>query len=403
MRVLFATLAAYGHVFPVLPLAGSTRAQGHTVLFATSAEFGPLLARAAIPHVAVGSPLNCTRTFAHGTRIEGEGLSDEQSRWLTGRVFGSDIPRETYAGLGPVIRDFSPDLVVYDSYHVGAGLAARTAGIPALCHGVGRVPTGRLTELIEYHVRAFAGEVGVRVPDEYMLTLGDLSLDIFPPSLQRPNFLALGNRVELRPVAHAEGGELPAIAAGGRLAYVTPGTVFGSPDILRAVIEGLAPSGLRVLVATGPTVRPEELGPLPDSVTVVQWVPQARLLPHVDLAIHQGGSGTVLGALAAGVRQIILPQGWDQLTNARVLERAGAARHLPRDRISAAAVAELVEQVLTDPSYAERTRAIQAEIESMPSPLEVARRLPELAERARPPQARVPRCSPASRPCGDSS
>jgi UDP:flavonoid glycosyltransferase YjiC (YdhE family) len=383
MRVLFATLAAYGHVFPVIPFADAVQSQGHAVLFATAAQFGPNLTRAGIPHVAVGSPLNCTRTFAHGTRIEGEGLTAEQSRWLLGRVFGSDISRETYAELGPVIRAFSPDLVVYDSYNVGAGLAAHTAGVPALCHGVGRVPAGRLTEVMDYHVRAFAGEVGVPVPDDFLMTLGDLSLDIFPPSLQRPNFLATGNRVELRPVAYAETDELPAIARGGRLAYVTLGTVFGAPDILRTVIDGLAPSGLHLLVATGPTVSVDELGPLPGSVTVARWVPQARLLPHVDLAVHAGGSGTVLGALAAGARQLILPQGWDQLTNARVLEKAGAARQLLRDQISAAAVADLAAQVLTDASIVERTQALKAEIEHMPAPAELATRLPELTERAR--------------------
>jgi UDP:flavonoid glycosyltransferase YjiC (YdhE family) len=386
MRVLFATWAAYGHVFPVIPFADAVRSQGHAVLFATGADFGPILVRAGIPHVAVGSPLNCTRTFAHGTRIEGDNLSAEQSRWLVGRVFGSDITREIYAELGPVIRDFSPDLVVYDVYNVGAGLSARTAGVPALCHGVGRVPAGRLTEVIDYHVRAFAGEVGVPVPDDFMLTLGNLSLDIFPPSLQRPEFLAAGNRVELRPVAYAESGELPALPAkarGGQLAYATLGTVFGAPDLLRAVIEGLASSGLHVLVATGPTVGVDELGPLPDAVTVQRWVPQARLWPHVDLAVHAGGSGTVLGALAAGVRQIILPQGWDQLTNARVLERAGVARQLLRDQISAAAVADLVKQVLTDESFPERAQAVKAEIERMPAPAELATRLPELTERAR--------------------
>lgn len=383
MRVLFATLAAYGHVFPVIPFAAAVRAQGHTVLFATGAELGPILARAGIPHVAVGSPLSCTRTFAHGTRVGGEGLTPAQSWWLTGRVFGSDIPRETYAELGPVIRDFSPDLVVYDLYNAGAGLAARTAGVPALCHGVGRVPAGRLAEMIDYHVRAFAGELGVPVPDDFMLTLGDLSLDIFPPSLQRPQFLAIGNRVELRPIAYAEPDELPAIVHGGRLAYVTLGTVFGAADLLRTVIDGLAPSGLRLLVATGPAVSRDELGALPGSVTVERWVPQARLLPHVELAVHAGGSGTVLGALAAGTRQLLLPQGWDQLTNARVLEKVGAARQLLPDQISAAAVADLAAQVLTDASIVVRTQALKAEIERMPAPAELAQRLPELTERAR--------------------
>ncbi|MGH3624456.1 MAG: glycosyltransferase [Sciscionella sp.] len=60
-----------------------------------------------------------------------------------------------------------------------------------------------------------------------------------------------------------------------------------------------------MVVAAG-RVRPEELGDVPEHVTVHTWVPQAELLPHVDVLIHHGGSGTTLGALSVGAPQLIL-------------------------------------------------------------------------------------------------
>jgi len=49
----------------------------------------------------------------------------------------------------------------------------------------------------------------------------------------------------------------------------------------------------RVVVAAG-RVRPDQFDDLPDNVVLHTWVPQADLLPHVDVVVHHGGSGTIL-------------------------------------------------------------------------------------------------------------
>ena len=94
------------------------------------------------------------------------------------------------------------------------------------------------------------------------------------------------------------------------------GTVFGKVDLLRSAALELAGSGHEVLVATGPDIDPGALGDVPALVHVEQEVPQARLLPYVDLVVHHGGTGTVIGSLASGLPQIITPQGADQFWNA---------------------------------------------------------------------------------------
>nr|WP_225957791.1 nucleotide disphospho-sugar-binding domain-containing protein [Amycolatopsis lexingtonensis] len=138
----------------------------------------------------------------------------------------------------------------------------------------------------------------------------------------------------------------------------------------------MAALGTHVVVATG-RVRPEELGGLPGNVTARAWVNQAELLPRADLVVHHGGSGTTLGALAAGVPQLVLPQGADQFANAAALVDAGAALRLLPGELSADAVAE---QARKASSCRDAARAIAAEIAAMPSPDEVARELPEHAK-----------------------
>jgi UDP:flavonoid glycosyltransferase YjiC (YdhE family) len=126
-------------------------------------------------------------------------------------------------------------------------------------------------------------------------------------------------------------------------------------------------------------VAPAELGTLPAGVTVRAWVPQAELLPHVDVVVHHGGSGTTLGALAAGVPQLVLPQGADQFANAEALAGSGAAVRLLPGEAGADAIADRAGMLLRDSGHRDAARAVAAEIAAMPAPDALARRLPEYA------------------------
>jgi UDP:flavonoid glycosyltransferase YjiC (YdhE family) len=386
MRILFSSISAYGHIFPLVPLALAAQKEGHDVRFATSVDFAPVLESAGLRPVVASQPLNSTMTEVHGVRVAGAGVSAEESLGLMGRIFGSDVPREFVADLAPVLADFKPGLVIHDGFNAGAGLAARLAGIPALCHGFGRAPRGALVTAVEHHLRAYVDEFGLTLPQNYELTLGNRTLDICPPSLQRPDFVAYGNRLELRPVPFSEPSDLPVIvrdsSSGRPLAYVTLGTVSGEPRVLREVITALVSLDMRVLVATGPTVDPAQLAPFPEQVSILRWVPQAQLWPHVDLAVHHGGSGAMLGALAAGVPQVVLPRSADQPTNARALEKAGLARQLSPETATAADVADIASQVLTGAAFRSAAQHVRSEIEMMPAPEDVATRLENLAEEA---------------------
>jgi UDP:flavonoid glycosyltransferase YjiC (YdhE family) len=331
MRVLFASLSSVGHTYPLVPLAVAAREAGHEVHFAAGE--------------AVHAPL-----AANGLRP----------------FRPADAFYEFYAeDLEPDLARLAPDLVVHEWGLPGAAVAAARAGIPGIWHGFGRmIPDG----------------IGFELPTRNTEAPGRPHLDICPPSLQDKDFLAEADRIELRPVPFSE----PASVSAGRgsrpLIYLTLGTAFGTPELLTTAIDGLARLGADVLVAAG-RVRPSELGALPDGVTVRDWVSQAELVPHVDVVVHHGGSGTTLGALTAGVPQLVLPQGADQFANADALAAAGAAVCLPPNEVSAAAVAEHARTLLpgSSPGNAHRdaARTIAEEIARMPSPAEVARRLPD--------------------------
>ncbi len=138
-------------------------------------------------------------------------------------------------------------------------------------------------------------------------------------------------------MAHRDpAGTVPAGLTGPRTrpaVYLTLGTVsFGATEVIRRAVDQIAGLDVDVFVAVGPEGDPEALGPVPGNVHLERFVDQPGVLDRVDVAVHHGGTGTVLGAAAAGVPQLILPQGADQFFNAELIERAGVGRGLVNDR-----------------------------------------------------------------------
>lgn len=381
MKVVFSALSAYGHIFPMIPFAQAMRDAGHEVLFATAEDFLPVVERAGLRGVRASEPLRTTVTTIHGVRIAGDDLTPQEMLDRAGKVLGDVVPREFVADLAPVLADVRPDVLIHDPGNPGAGLAAQLAKIPAYNHGFGRALRGALPDACNRYLRAYAAELGLDLPDQYPGLLGHPTIDICPPSLQRPDFLALGQRVELRPVPYSEPGELPQFVQqpGRPLVYVTLGTIYSTADILRRVIRGLARLDVRVLVATGP-VDPADLGPLPESVWAERWVPQGQLWPYVDVSVHHGGSGAMLGALASGVPQLIIPGYADQPTNARTVEHAGAGLMLTSEDATADVIVQKLDNIMTNESFRMAAKRLRSEIEQMPSPADLAKRFADLVD-----------------------
>ncbi|MFG1642376.1 glycosyltransferase [Amycolatopsis sp. NPDC049252] len=386
MRLLFTSLGSFGHTFPLLPLALAARDAGHDVVFATSEDFLPQLRKAGLETAAAGLAIKDAfgRAFAGagpaGPRRPPGEIPPEVLGPIVAKVFGDLMPKRFVADLLAVFGHARPDLVVSEIGNSGGVFAAMKAGIPVVTHGFGRVSgDDPMVTQIRGAIRANAADLGITLDED--LTSSGRVIDICPESVQEPGFLARAQRVPLRPVGWSEPGELPAGVLDKRrpLVYLTLGTAMGHAGVLGAAIAGLSGLDVDVLVATGPTVDPAALGEVPANVRLEAWVPQSALLPHVDLVVHHGGSGTTLGAFGAGVGQLLLPQGADQFANADAVLAAGVGDRLLGEDVTADAVAEKARRLLTDPSVRSSATTLAAEVAAMPSPAEVAAQLPSFA------------------------
>ncbi|MGW3998899.1 glycosyltransferase [Amycolatopsis sp. NPDC004772] len=387
MRLLFTSLGSFGHTFPLVPLAVAAREAGHDVVFATSEDFLPQLTKAGLETAAAGLAIKDAFGQAFG-QVFGEAgppgppgdIPREVLFPVVAKVFGELMPKRFLADLLPLFEHVRPELVVSEAGNSGGAFAALKAGIPVVAHGFGRVSTGDpMTTQIRDAIRVHATELGIEMGED--LAFGGPFVDICPESVQDADFLARTRRVPLRPVGWSEPGELPRGVLDKRrpLVYLTLGTAMGHAGVLTEAIAGLSGLDVDVLVATGPSLPEGALGEVPENVRLEAWVPQAALLPHVDLVVHHGGSGTTLGAFGAALPQLLLPQGADQFTNADAVLAAGVGDRLLGAEVTAEAVATKARHLLTDTAVRDAAQALATEVAAMPSPADVAAQLPTLA------------------------
>ena len=330
----------------------------------------------------VDAGISIWEAFRQANELHGTGeFRRDMLRQTAVDAFGSVLPRAFVNDLEPVLERDKPDLVVFELINPGAGLAAMRAGIPTVCHGFGKMDESLVPEAMSSLLLEYVAELGITLPDGQHYGLGSTYLDVFPPSLQNLDFLADVDRIPMRPVPFAEPGELPdwVVAHERPLVYLTFGTAFSNPDVLRTAIAGLSGVDAEVLVATGPQVDPSVLTDVPGNVHVLPWVPQADLLAHADLVVHHGGAGTTVAAMTHGLPQLVLPQGADQFRNAEIVADTRLGAQLVGEDFTADAVQESVRKLLKDNEVQAANAAIAAEIAAMPHPDDVVPKLTELA------------------------
>jgi len=137
--------------------------------------------------------------------------------------------------------------------------------------------------------------------------------------------------------------------------------------VFRQALDGLAHLPVRVFMTVGRKVNIADLGPLPANARVEGWWPQQEVLARAAVVLGHGGFGTMMGAVAVGVPQVVVPIfSSDQVVNARHVAGVGVGRAVdPGPEAVTAACAEVL-AVAADPAYLERARSVAAAVAALP-------------------------------------
>jgi MGT family glycosyltransferase len=131
-----------------------------------------------------------------------------------------------------------------------------------------------------------------------------------------------------------------------------------------AALDGLP---TRVLLTTGHALPPSVLGAVPSNVHIEAFVPQDDVLPHAAVALCHGGSGTVLGALAAGVPMVVAPMFADQPHNALCLDALGAGLSMPPAGASSEQLRAALVRVLQELPFRDTAQRLAREMATLPT------------------------------------
>jgi UDP:flavonoid glycosyltransferase YjiC (YdhE family) len=420
-RFLLSTQPMTSHLITAKPIARELVARGHEVWWHAGRRQQAAVAETGAVFVPVRSALDYDGEDLNASFPERRNLRRYRlAKWDFTHLFVNPIPGQI-EDFRRILTAFPADVLVADPTMLGAALlrqldgpAYATLGVSVLAvrsrdtapFGVALPPSssslGRLGNhlLDEMMPRVVARDVqrrynriraGLGLPRTWTFPMyASLSPDLYlQPGCESFEY----PRSDLPPQVHFIGALLdgggsseyipprwwPELDGERPVVHVTQGTVAtNAGQLLRPTLDALADEEMLVIATTGRDVA-DRLGPVPTNARVERFIPHARLLPHVDVMVTNGGFGGISNALTHGVP---LVGAGDSQEKPEVLARlawSGAGLDLKTANPAPDRIRTAVRQVLGTPSYRENARRIQSDLARHDAPREAAELLEQLA------------------------
>ncbi len=168
----------------------------------------------------------------------------------------------------------------------------------------------------------------------------------------------------------------------GPLVYLSLGSLGSADvDLMDRLLGLLAGSPYRVIVSKGPQAN---LVKLPDGMWGREFLPQTRIVPHVDLVITHGGNNTVTECFPAGAPMVVLPLFWDQYDNAQRVDELGFGARLDPYRCTREELLGAMARLLGDQDLRARLAGASARLRADPGTLRAADLIERVAVEAAP-------------------
>jgi UDP:flavonoid glycosyltransferase YjiC (YdhE family) len=382
VRVLFASTRGAGHFNPLVPFADACLRHGHEVLVAGPPSLAGAVESAGYEFWRFEDPREDELADVWG-RVPSM-PPDVQNVVVISEIFGRLDATASLPGLREACAEWEPDVVVREPNEYGSAVAAELHGIP---HA--RVAIG-LARMEGLALRCAANAVGtlrasVGLPGDRTARALRRSpyLTLFPASLEDPGDPGQPHTARFHdPASGAPAAELPDWWSGSDapLVYVTFGSVAGTMEmtasVYEAALEAVADLRIRVLLTVGHGANSDAFAATPPNVRVERWVPHADVLAWAAAVVCHGGSGSTLGALAAGLPIVVVPLFADHPYNAQRVAAVGAGVAVVPDPH---AIRDGISRVLANESYRAAAERLAVEMRSNPATDAAVERLAVLA------------------------
>jgi UDP:flavonoid glycosyltransferase YjiC (YdhE family) len=383
VRFLFSSTRGAGHLQPLLPYANALVERGHDVLVAGPQDLGSALQTAGLKHAPFGHPGDeGLAPFWARLRLV---PAEQQAAVFIKEIFAGANAQAAFPGVLDTIRAWRPQLIVRDSVEFAALVAAEVAGVPHVRVAVHqRAAEEQACSLAAGPIDSLRQAVGLTA-DEGATLRAEKIFTSFPESFEGSaggEAARLVYRVgPVKAVSSGASSGWEPNTDGLPLVYITFGTVATTvpeaQQLYRTAVAAVAGLPVRALLTTGRGFGLGILERVPANVRVEAWVPQAEVFPHTSVMVCHGGSGTVLGGLAACIPQVVVPLGADQPLNAQSIAAIGAG--LALNKPDTATLRAAIDRVLRDPGFRDAARLVSREMSTLHSVDEAADALLDLA------------------------
>jgi MGT family glycosyltransferase len=135
-----------------------------------------------------------------------------------------------------------------------------------------------------------------------------------------------------------------------------------SRRFIRTVIDAVAGRPeWQLVVSLGSRMEPEEFMPVPSHVCLSRWAPQLQMLSRASVMITHAGAGAAKECIINGVPMLAVPLMRDQFDCAERIVHHGLGLRADVERVNAAEVSSMLEQLLGDESCRARVNAMREE------------------------------------------
>jgi MGT family glycosyltransferase len=419
-RFILMTGPVPGHLYPSLPIVRKLIARGHELVWITGrgyekqvresgAHFFPL------PSEIDSSVVDIFELFPRAKALQGFA----QMKHYIKHLFLDACPAENRV-MDAVLSDFPAEVYISDTVMYGPYFKGELDGKPSAMisllplsiasrdtvpFGLGLQPgrnpwmriRNRLLNFLVYHVllhdvnqhanqvRQQLGLPPFRKP--FLIDCWEipaLVMHLSTPAFEYPRsdlpakFHFIGPVMVELPHAFQKPSWWPDLSRTIPVVLVNQGTInVDVADLILPAINALSDQPL-LLVAV--PVQDRELPQIPANVRAAPFIPFSQLLPHVDLMITNGGYGGTQLALAYGVPLIVAGDTEDKMEVAARVEWSGAGINLKTKSPTAEQIRIAVKEVLSNPTYRQNARRIQADFAHHNAPQHAAELLEALAD-----------------------
>ena len=379
-RIAFLVDVEQGHIFSTFSLARKLKNRGHEVFYLGVADVEEMIRKQGMEFRPLLKDLMPLGAVA---KLRAEYLKDQQRHE---KILFYIKPMLEGTMLDSVVKEIRPDVIIIGSFFEAIAIrykynvpvvmwnpTIRKQSRAEACQSVIQVLIEVPDACDLVGVLASAGVKVRNFADVANLVLSIPELAFIPKAFELPDRVEddlvfyVGPEIDLERVE--EQFVWDQLSPELSLIYCSLGSQFdikheAGRRFIKTVIDAVARRPeWQLLVSLGSRMEPEEFMPVPPHVHLSRWAPQLQVLSRANVMITHAGAGATKECIVNGVPMLAVPMMRDQFDCAERIVHHGLGLRADIERISAAEVASMLEQLLADESCRARVNAMKEEFQ----------------------------------------